>query len=323
MKFPRPPPALLLFLLSPIIGELLSGSSPPVEFFNPFGFALIAALYGSGAVIVRELKVRWKRGIGSVLLLGAAYGILEEGLMVCSFFNPGWMDLRTFATYGRWLDVNWVWAVMLTIYHSVYSITVPIVLIELTYPERKRERWLSNKVLVAVSVLLASDVILGFLLFAFLSGYWPPLPQYSLAALTAMLFCYAAYRLPDKWGTNGKRLLPKPLIMWAIGAIGTFVFFLGFYLMHILMPLWQIGILFGPGLVLSYSKLLKGFEWKETNRKHSFALVSGALTYFIILAPLQEIDKTRTDNPIGMSVVGLAFLVGLVWLGRRIWRPST
>ena len=73
MKFPKPAPALILFLLAPAIGELLSGSAPPVEFFNPFGFIMLASLYGSGAVIVRELKARWRKGMGSVLLHGAAW----------------------------------------------------------------------------------------------------------------------------------------------------------------------------------------------------------------------------------------------------------
>jgi len=84
-----------------MIGELLSGSAPPTEFFNPIVFLLLASLYGSGAIVVRELKIRWKKDIRAVLLLGAAYGILEEGLMVKSFFDPGWMDLGILGTFGR------------------------------------------------------------------------------------------------------------------------------------------------------------------------------------------------------------------------------
>ena len=86
----RVPPALVLFLLSPAIGELLSGSSPPREFFALFGFTVMALLYGGGVLTAKELKVRWGKGMGSLLLLGAAYGVLEEGLMVASFQNPGW-----------------------------------------------------------------------------------------------------------------------------------------------------------------------------------------------------------------------------------------
>lgn len=318
MKLPKPPPALILFLLSPAIGELLSGSAPPLEFFSPFGFTILTALYGSGAVIIRELKVRWRKDVGSVLLLGAAYGILEEGLMVCSFFNPGWVDLGSLATYGRWLDVNWVWAVMLTIYHAIFSITIPIVLVELAYPERRNERWLGSRKLTAVFVLLMSDVVLGFLLFAFYLQYWPPIPQYFLAVLVMILFGYAGYRLPAEWGTNGRKPLPRAFALWAIGAVAAFVFFFGFYLVHALIPLWQIGILFGPALVLFFGKLLTRYAWKEPSEKHRFALATGALTFFIVFAPLQELDKSRTDNPAGMSLVGLAFLIGLVLLGRRI-----
>ncbi len=51
-------PAIVLFFLSPAIGELLSGSSPPKEFFNPVTLLLLALLYGSGAILCRELTLR-------------------------------------------------------------------------------------------------------------------------------------------------------------------------------------------------------------------------------------------------------------------------
>ena len=131
------PPALALYLLSPIVGELLSGSAPPAEFFTPFGFTIMVLLYGGGAVTVRELKFRWRKGMGSLLLLGAAYGVLEEGLMVASFQNPHWQDIGILGVFGRWLGINWVWAVELTAYHSIVSIAVPIMLVELAYQKEK------------------------------------------------------------------------------------------------------------------------------------------------------------------------------------------
>ncbi|NWF87629.1 hypothetical protein HXY32_07490 [Candidatus Bathyarchaeota archaeon] len=322
MKLLKPSPALALFFLSPAIGELLSGSAPPVEFFSPFGLTMLVALYGSGAVIIRELKIRWNKGLGSVLLLGAAYGILEEGLMVASFFNPAWIDLGALATYGRWLDVNWVWAVNLTIYHAVYSITIPIVLVELAYPERRNEKWVGNKKLIVVFVILISDVAFGFFLFALFLRYWPPFPQYLLAILVMTLFGFAAYKVPKRLKTDGRRRLPKVLVMWAIGTVATFIFFFSLYSIHALMPVWQIGIFLGPALALFFGKLVSMYDWKEPNQKHKFALASGALTFFIVFAPLQELDKTRTDNPAGMSLVGLAFLIGLVLLGRRVWKSD-
>jgi len=71
-------------LLSPGIPEYISGSSPTSAIvLNPpmFGFQLVAnlGLYGPGVLLVREAMVRWNKGWATVLLLGAAYGILEEG----------------------------------------------------------------------------------------------------------------------------------------------------------------------------------------------------------------------------------------------------
>ncbi len=138
-------PVLSLFILSPAVGELLSGSSPPLEFFNPITFLILASLYGSGALLVREYARTWGRGWRSILVLGAAYGIIEEGILVRSFFNPNWVDLGVLGTYGRWLGVNWVWAEWLTIYHAIFSITIPILLVELSYPQYRARPWLSRK----------------------------------------------------------------------------------------------------------------------------------------------------------------------------------
>jgi hypothetical protein len=99
-------PAVVLFFLAPMVGELLSGSAPPAEFFNPFSLLTLAALYGSGAILARELVQRWGKGWPTLLALGAAHGVLEEGLMVRSFFDPQWVDLGVLGSYGRWAGVN-------------------------------------------------------------------------------------------------------------------------------------------------------------------------------------------------------------------------
>ncbi len=55
----RPP--ITLLLLAPICGELLSSSSPPVEFFHPLALALQIALYGCGVLRMRDLAwLRWR-----------------------------------------------------------------------------------------------------------------------------------------------------------------------------------------------------------------------------------------------------------------------
>ena len=184
-------PAVVLVLLSPVVGELLSGSSPPAEFFNPLTFVLLTAFYGSGALLVRELTVRWKKGWPSILLLGMAYGIVEEGLAVKSFFDPAWMDLGVLGVYGRWAGVNWVWAVGLTLYHAVFSIAIPIALTYLLFPQRAHEAWIRPRALRIWAAVLASVVILCNLL---LTSYRPPAGYFLLAGAVVFLLGLLARR---------------------------------------------------------------------------------------------------------------------------------
>lgn len=329
MKMPgfniRGNPALILFLLSPAIGELLSGSAPPVEFFNPVGLSLLLGLYGCGAVLARELKTRWRKGIGSLLLLGAAYGALEEGVMVASWSSPVWPDLGVLGVFGRWLGVNWVWAAELTMYHAIVSITIPVMLVELVFPERKGEAWLSDRWLKAVTVILGVDVIIGFILFGLLSAYFPPIPQYSLAFFAVAFFVYAAYKFPSSWARKGLKPLKRPpfyLLATALGALASGVVFwvLPNLSSFIFFPLIVIVCGFGVNYVLF--KLLISYDWKNSSPFHRMAIPSGPILIFIILAFIQESDKTRIDNTAGMGLVGVVALFGLFLLWLKLRRSS-
>src|SRR5258706_15429886 len=165
---PRPrlwPALLTLYFLAPAVGELLSGSAPPLRFISPFSLLFEAGLYGSGAILVRELARRRGLGWGSIVLLGAAYGILEEGLVVTSWFNPYWPDLGVLVHYGRLFDVSWVWAFGLTTYHAVVSITIPIVLTETLFPHLAARPWLRRRGLILFSIWLALISLFSLLLF--------------------------------------------------------------------------------------------------------------------------------------------------------------
>jgi hypothetical protein len=58
-------------------------------------------------------------------------------------------------------------------------------------------------------------------------------------------------------------------------------------------------------------------DFDSINRYH-WALASGALGFFILIAPIQEFDQARADNTSGMALVGLVTLIFLIWGGRRL-----
>lgn len=308
-------PALVLFFLAPAIAELLLGSSPPSEFFNPVSLLLLSALYGSGALVVRELKVRWKKGFVSLFLLGAAYGIVEEGLMVKSIFDPSWMDIGLLGVYGRWIEVNWVWAEWLTIYHAIFSIAIPITLVELAYPERRNDRWLSDKKMFGAIILLSSVTVFGYF---FLTAYRPPLPQYLFSAGVVLALTFLAWKIPFKTGKSGRVRLWTPRKLFIVGLFTATTFFFLYMAGPYLISRPIILIIFGFGLVFAAFSLVKRFEWNGETLYHKFCLTAGAVAFLIVLTPIQEFDNSRLDNTQGMLLVGITAVIMLLLLRKRL-----
>jgi hypothetical protein len=312
-------PVLTLFFLAPAIGELLSGSAPPSEFFQPFGFLVMAAMYGSGAILIRELRVRWNKGWPTVFTLGAAYGIIEEGLGCKSFFNSQWGDLGPLAVYGRWAGVNWIWSLGLIIYHSVISIAIPILLVELMFPARHDERWLGRWGMIGFSFLLFADTLFCFAVLPYFPPVWTML--LTIAVIGALFFL--ARRLPTPPPPVSPGCVPRPLWFAIVGFAGIFIFFFifwGFPELAVPLPLTvliTIGLI--PLALWIVWKMSRSGAWTD---EHQLALTGGALMFFVLLSPIQELDPARTDNTTGMIAVGLVTLIFLIWLWRRVKRQN-
>jgi hypothetical protein len=239
VRFLKSHPILFLLLLTPGIPEYLSASSQiTLLILNPvFFFLFLGAnigLYGSGVVLIREAMIRWKKGWASVFLLGVAYGIVEEGLALWTLFNPLAQPVGNLGFYGHWLGVNWVWTVGLLIFHSVYSIGLPIFLFGLVFPELKHKSIVSMRG-IRVSVLgLTIDSILLFILESAIYGpYNPGAGLLIFSGLVITILVFAARRLPGdflkiklsepKWGPRkfaivGALLFPATLLTGGIAA---------------------------------------------------------------------------------------------------------
>ncbi|HJX04355.1 MAG TPA: hypothetical protein VJ489_00900 [Thermoplasmata archaeon] len=185
-----------LAFLSPVIAEMLSGSSPIIEWLNPIVIAIFLGMYGAGAILARELTIRWNKGWACIIVLGAAYGIIEEGIAVKSFFDPGWVDLGELAAYGRYLDVNWVWSVWLTIFHSMVSIALVLLIFGLIYPEYRGVRLLTERRFRIVSVIFVLDILLSAIGFVYIQDFVPPIGWYLLTFVVVAGLVLLAKHLP-------------------------------------------------------------------------------------------------------------------------------
>ncbi len=222
-RYPGWRPIVALALVAPSIPELLTGSTPVTRLlFDPVGFLLsflgLVALYGGGALLIREFRARRGGGWTTVLLLGAAYGIVEEGFAVHTFFAPGGAPVFAFATYGQWAGVDWLWALGLTVFHSVYSIALPILIVDLWFPESRDAPWLGR-----VGVGLTAAAYLGIVaLFARVVGHGPTPAAFGFfLALAVGLVGWAALAPPGL-------LSPRPgrarASSWVIGAAAALPF---------------------------------------------------------------------------------------------------
>ncbi|MGH2514380.1 MAG: hypothetical protein ACRDHP_01865 [Ktedonobacterales bacterium] len=321
------PAVLVLFFLAPMVGEMLSGSTPPLAFINPVSLALEAGLYGSGAVLIRELTRGRGRGWASVVLLGAAYGILEEGLVVTSWFNPYWPDAVSLGTYGRALDTNWIWALGLTAYHAVVSITIPILLVELIFPRIGTAPWMGRRGVRRFAVALAVVSTLELLGFGFLmfrkQGYThPPLMFFGAAALAAVLLWLGLHLRLNP-------LLPssKPLPgLWKLrlAALGTTVaFFVTIWVFpSIVRPAVVTGAAIVAVVVFGVWRVRTWAARPGWSAEQRLALASGAMGFFLLLAPIIELSHPGGKPTQGMTLAALLWLAGLVALALRTGRRA-
>ncbi|HEX4214617.1 MAG TPA: hypothetical protein VIA06_14970, partial [Candidatus Dormibacteraeota bacterium] len=143
-------PIVLLLVIPTTVAEVLFGSTTLSDL--P-GVVLEAGMYGCGAILIREVVRRRGGSWPSLLLLGAAYATVEEGLV-----EPTWFTPQLFHTHwGVLAGVFWPYAAFNIAYHAVWSITVPILITEQLFPSRRDQSWIGNRGLGIVAAIYLID----------------------------------------------------------------------------------------------------------------------------------------------------------------------
>ncbi len=296
--------ALVMSFLSPFFAEVLSGSTPPLEALtNPLSFPLLWAYYGAGVLLVREAWVRWGRNYLRLMLLGFVYGIVEEGLVIKSWFNPKWPDLGILGVYGRAWGVNTVWAVWLTIFHALMSITFPIMVVDALYPEFRDERLLGKRGLMLAS---ASFLLSGAVFFAVLGSYRAPALQYLLTVILSISLLLMARKIKREALFDGTFPRRHPFFY---GLLVSSILFLVFTA----LPRSPM-----PPVVTSLLGLLVTLHFYSTparlDERGKYTLVLGFLTFWLVPYDIiLELNGIR-----GEALLGAGTFVLLAWKLRKM-----
>jgi hypothetical protein len=296
------PPAWFLFLFAPLTAEYVSGSSP---YLNPFVLLANLLLYGPGALLIRELKCRWRKGWLAVFILALAYVIAEEGLMLNTLFDP------TKNTTGRLWGINWVWTAGMVVVHSLVSILAPILMAEAIYDEKANEAWVTPGTFYLLLTAFSANVLgLGRLL----APSHRPGIHYYLAESAVIGGClWLAKRLPiPRTPTPETKPIRSPLWLYIASLSGMLVTMVASFaapalpvpgvaivLIMLIVYLGFLGFLhhsrvFEPGLV-------------PLSR---FAVACGIISFWVLASPLMAVAKGNV-GPVVFAALMAGFLVSM------------
>ncbi|MFC3255820.1 hypothetical protein ACFOLF_31295 [Paenibacillus sepulcri] len=306
VRLRRLAPALGLLLLAPWVGEFLLGVSP---LRNLPGFPLIVPLYGGGALLIRELVRRTGRGWPSLFLLAAAYGVIEAGLVDQSLFNQAFLGLESQkVTPIPVLGISAYNTLAFVMGHVIWSIAVPVALVEMMTPARMTVPWLGKAGLIITGglYLMGCAIVFSFIYAdeKFLASPMQLMCAASAAlALIAVAFVIKKKRSPD---VPSARPVPKP---WPLG-VGAFAAASLFFM----KPESWAGLTMGIFILCIVSPLVAHWsQQQEWRLRHQFALVAGALlTYawggFALTSLLWPYDSLAWTGNVLFALIAVMLL---------------
>jgi hypothetical protein len=312
----RVAPAIALFFLSPLVAEFLLGDFGLSALFVLVG---LAPMYGGGAILIREVARRTGRGWPAMVLLALGYGVLEEGLTTQSLFNPDYLDAHLLDQgFVPALGIAIPWTIFVIAIHTIWSISVPIAVVE-EWTDRRTTPWLRTPGIIVVSVIFAIGVVLDFLISYGDGHYLASWPKLAAAAIAVVLLVVAALRMPRRTQPRvvPGRVAPAPWLVFA-AVLADGVLFMAAQLGA--LPAWLGVILLVLALGLAAGGIgyfSHGAGWGAWHRYAAAA--GGMLTYAwhsFFTTPLIGAGPIMT--PLSHIVFALAAVALLVAEARRI-----
>ena len=315
----RPWPAVALFFLAPLVGEYLLGNTPVID---PGALALLAPMYGGGAVLVREVARRAGRGWPAILAFAAAYALLEEGPIDMMLWNPGYGGFDMRAAYaGTFVPALGTSVQLLQdvlSMHGIWSICVPIAVVE-AFARPHDRPWLGNRGLSVVGVVF----VLGSLLLCAMqigsTGFVaaPGELAWSLAAIGGLVVL--GVRSGGRPGSRRDVAAPRPWavgfaafaftsVYWAREALGEAVAAWG------LVAGWCVLVAAGAALCVRWSRA------RDWGASHRLALAGGALLTYVWAGFLhaQQMGIPPVISVPARLTLATATIVLLVAAARRV-----
>ena len=310
---------LTLFFVAPLVAEYLLGDLP-LKLLG--ALIVLAPAYGGAAVLIRETARRTGRGWPMMLILGAAYTLIAEGLVTQSLFNHNYlkMNMRLLDhAYIPALGIGGWWTVFMFNLHTFWSMGVSIALVEALFPAEAKTPWLGRTGDLVVAAVLVLGTVANFGIGSWQNHFLASKAQLLSVAVLSSLLMLAAFLLPTQRPRTAILMVQPP---WLTGVIG---FVLGMGVLYTppnwgwaaVVALLTIDALFITLIFLSSRKT----DWGAT---HILSLAaSGALAYGVHAFT----QRPLVGGLLGMRISNIALLIAAILLicldAKRVIRHQT
>lgn len=298
-------PVFGLALLSPLVAEYLLGNTSIAGIRDVW---IIAPMYGGGAILVREGARRTGRGWPTIVLLGFAYGVLQAGLVDFSLFNPSFLGRDFLSTTPvPVIGISAYYALAFTVGHAVWSIGVPIAIVETFVPDRRTAPWLGNVGIVITGVLFVlSSGVLAYYLHS-MDGFFPSTIQAAGTVVVVGTVIGVAFRVGGRSRQASTAPAPAPLLVGVVSFIAASLF--------VASPVRWLGVALMVVLIAVMATVVARWSRREGwGDVHRLALAGGALLAYawlgFVVTPFD--DVSATVNLAGNVVFALGAVILLV-----------
>ena len=311
-------PTVGLFVLAPVCAEYLWGyddsTGHPATLLG--NLLVFAPLYGAPALLVREAARRHGLGWPGILLLAAAFGVVQAGIVDQSMWST---DYRDIPYWGEMSEPTYLAPIGLSVYlaltfvggHVILSIGSPIALVETLTPRRRREPWLGPGALVATALLYVAASALVLVDAHDTGEATATWGQLAACAVAAAALVVVAFRVGARPAPIVPGSVPRPLAVFAMAVVAMTGW--------VAIPPSALGtalvVLLGLGVLLLVHRWSRRGDWSQ---QHVLALAGGAVVaagaWAFLTTPIGEVSDPQKY---GHNVAPLLLVAALSLWGAR------
>ncbi|MFI6232515.1 hypothetical protein ACIBD9_03015 [Micromonospora sp. NPDC050784] len=317
-------PVIALLLLAPWAAECSWGGFAIDDFLPVLIF--LGPMYGGAAILVRESARHLGAGWPTIVLLAAAFGVLQAGLVDQSLFNPDYLDDTQYGDTRAAAEASLVPGLEFSLRqafdyvgnHIVLTICAPIVLIEsFLGADRRLRPWLGRPGLAVVGVIYVLGSLLIFSDSSGRKGFLASPLQLAFAAVVVVAL--VAVALLPRWRRAQPRRagrVPHPL--W-VGLLVVLVRLGGD-----LTPGWAgvaiaLTLAAAAGALIAYWSSRAGWGERHVLTAGAAGLVTAAAFAYLVPPYSPASPAAALAGDVAVTVVTVA-LVGAAWWRLRAHR---